>query len=441
MDWKSSPDRKPLLLRGARQVGKTYLLKEFGRMSFSNFHYVNFETENKFSEIFAASLNPKQIIKDLAIKLEKDINIKTDLLIFDEIQACPRAITSLKYFCEELPDLAVCCAGSLIGVLLSPEPFPVGKVTFLNLFPMTFEEFLWASDAKTSPALFDEFVQTKTISATAEEHLNAKLREYSFIGGMPQAVCAHCQEPGDRAVNKTMLIREIQKTLLKSYYADFAKHSGKINAMHIVSVFENVPLQLARELDGSVTRYKFQDVVPGKKGFADLAGPIDWLVNAGLIHKVKICNHPEIPLSAFCKPNAFKLYYFDIGLLGCALNLPMESFFGQEFGMAKGFLAENLVCQELIANTDAPLHAWTEQNSEIEFLLQIKDQVVPVEVKAGNRTRAKSLQVYLQKYKPKLATMLSHRPPRIDSHRVLQHIPLCLAGVLENICDQLLFRP
>jgi len=220
----------------------------------------------------------------------------------------------------------------------------------------------------------------------------------------------------------------VQKVLVDSYSKDFAKHSGKNNSIHIVSVFENVPLQLSVQLDASTKRYYFNHIIPGKRSFAELQGPINWLETAGLVIKVSICNRAEIPLKAFCKNNMFKLFLFDIGLLGSMLDLPIQSGLEQNYGITKGYLAENFVAQELLAAGGGELFAWTERNSEIEFLIYLDGNIVPVEVKAGHRTHAKSLQQFLIKYSPKMAIKLSANQfskagPVID-------LPLYLAGKL-----------
>ena len=427
LDWKSSPTRKPLLLKGARQVGKTYLLEDFGKKEFPKFHVFNFEQDKSLLQVFETDLNPNKILTDLSIHTGNRINSQSDLVIFDEIQACPRALTSLKYFCESMPELAVCCAGSLLGVSLSSESFPVGKIEFQNLFPMNFFEFVEALDEELLLEALESYREENTISETAHQKLWGCLKEYYVTGGMPQVVSEYFPMRNNRfeAMSNT---RKIQKALIEGYYRDFAKHSGKTNSMHIVSVFEDVPMQLSNSVEGSVSRYRFKGVIPGKKGYAELNGPIDWLEKAGLIFKVKICNKAELPLESFCKNNLFKLYFFDIGLLGCMLDLPVEAIIAQDYGTTKGYFAENFTAQEFVSAGVSKLYAWKERNSEIEFLRMIKGKIIPVEVKSGNRTQAKSLQQYTKKYAPHSAIIISGKTLHCDEKKVIQNYPLYLAG-------------
>jgi predicted AAA+ superfamily ATPase len=427
LDWKSSPTRKPLLLQGARQVGKTYLLEDFGKKEFPKFHVFNFEQDRSLSHVFEADLSPIQILADLSIHTGDRINSQSDLVIFDEIQACPRALTSLKYFCESMPELAICCAGSLLGVALSSESFPVGKVEFQNLFPMTFSEFLESLNEDLLIEVLGSYRDVNTISEAAHQKLWGCLKEYYVTGGMPQVISEYIPMRDNRfgAMNNT---RKIQKELIEGYYRDFAKHSGKTNSMHIVSVFEDVPMQLSNNVEGSVSRYRFKGVIPGKKGYADLNGPISWLEKAGLIFKVKICNKAELPLESFCKNNLFKLYFFDIGLLGCMLDLPVEAIIAQDYGITKGYFAENFTAQEFVSAGVSKLYAWKERNSEIEFLRVLDGEIVPVEVKSGNRTKAKSLQQYQKKYAPLSAIIISGKTLNRDAKKIVKNYPLYLAG-------------
>jgi predicted AAA+ superfamily ATPase len=425
--WKRSARRKPLLLQGARQVGKSHLLESFGRNEFKDYHVFNFELDSRLNTIFARDLSPERIVFELSIHLGRKIDSSNDLVIFDEIQECPRAITSLKYFCEKFPQLALCCAGSLLGVKLSSESFPVGKVKFLDLHPLCFEEFLLALDDQILLELIPSALETGNLPEIAHKKLWERLREYFVTGGMPQVVSSYVSMQEDRA-EAMRQARVLQKGIIEGYYKDFAKHSGKTNSIHIVSVFENVPMQLAKNIEGSVKRYKFRDVIERKRSFIELQGPIDWLEKAGLLMKVKICNKSELPLEAFCRDNFFKLLIFDIGLLGCMLDLSPETILQQNYGITKGYFAENYVAQEFVAAGYKRLYSWTERNSEIEFLRVIDGKVVPVEVKAGTRTQAKSLKQFLLKYAPEMAIKLTANPLKINENEVIQNIPLYLAG-------------
>lgn len=404
--WLNSQTRKPLVLQGARQVGKTYTITEFGNAHFKRCHIFNFEENKEIHAIFEKNFDPKRIIEELAYLKAIPIDLKHDLVFFDEIQECPKALTSLKYFCEEMPGLALISAGSLLGTKLSEESFPVGKVDFLYLHPINFREFLMVSENQMLLDAYDAASIDNPIGSLAHQKLRQELLNYYVTGGMPQAVLTYINNKADKLTvfNET---RKVQKALNDSFNKDFAKHSGPNNSIHIVSVFENIPMQLSAEVDGSTRRYRFNHVIPGKRSFAQLQGPIDWLVNAGLVIKINVCNRAEIPLKAFCKHNIFKLFIFDIGLLGAMLNLPVQSILAQDYGITKGYLAENFVAQELVAAGIDDLYAWTEQNSEIEFLIYLNGRIVPVEVKSGRRTQAKSLQQFLIKYSPELAIKLS----------------------------------
>lgn len=428
--WLHNPTRKPLILKGARQVGKTFIVTNFGKSSFEKYHTFNFEENRELHSIFRENLEPKRIIEELSYVRQTPIDIKKDLIFFDEIQECPKALTSLKYFCEKMPELALISAGSLLGIKLSEESFPVGKVDFLHLYPMNFREFLEAGENQMLALAYDNASIKSPIAETAHNKLWQELLHYYVTGGMPQVVQAYIEKKDDK-LTAFIEARKIQKTLIDGLSKDFAKHAGKNNSIHIVSVFENIPMQLSSQIDAGVKRYYFNSVIPGKKSFAQLKGPIDWLENAGLIMKVHICNRAEIPLKAFCKDNLFKLFVFDIGILGSMLNLPIQSILEQNYGITKGYLAENFVAQELTASGVDELYSWTERNSEIEFLIYKNGNIVPIEVKAGHRTQAKSLDQFLIKYSPKNAVKLSAK--QFSQTKGVTNLPLYLTGKFNSM--------
>ena len=428
LQWRKSATRKPLLLQGARQTGKSYLLEHFAKNEFTNLFLFNFEKNPGLKETFKSDLDPQRIIRELSLASGKSINPESDIVIFDEIQESPRAISSLKYFSEEMPELVLAGAGSLLGVKLSNESFPVGKVEFLHLYPLSFAEFLMAAGNELLIKTL-ETDNVKSIPTIAHDKLWQLLKEYFITGGMPQVVEEYLNLRST-PVEARKKVRKLQRGLLDSYYKDFAKHSGSNNALHIVAVFENIPMQLAGNLEGSVNRYKFKNVIPGKKAFSDLQGPIEWLIQAGLALKVKVCNRAELPLEAFCKPNIFKLFVFDVGLLGCLLDLPVEAIIDDNYGIAKGYFAENFVAQELMTAGSRTLYSWTERNSEIEFMISEKDSIVPLEVKSGMRTQAKSLQQYISKYSPHKAIILSKRNFTEKPGSCIQYIPLYMVGMV-----------
>jgi len=425
--WKSKKHRKPLIIRGARQVGKTWLLKEFGKHYFKRYFHFDFERDkHQLQPVFEGELNPRIIVRNLALLINETIDIENDLIIFDEIQNIPEALTSLKYFREEMPQLALCAAGSLLGITLSDVSFPVGKVEFLNLYPMNFEEFLLNYG---NPLLYESYIESikkLSVSEVVHSKLLELLKEFYVVGGMPEAVATYIEEK-DKNPNVFQIIRKKQMDLLNTIKADFSKHSGKVNALHISSVYENIPLQLARYTDDSVKRFHFKNVVKGKKGYAELQGPIAWLENARLIIKVFVVNRAEIPLKAFCKENIFKLYLNDVGLLGATLDIPPSAIILGNYGMTRGFFVENYAATELQVAIDGPLYSWNERNSEVEFLIIKKDRIIPVEVKSGTQTKSKSLQQYIHKYHPHRAIILSEKNFTTKDD-VRRYIPLYYAG-------------
>ena len=424
--WKDSLKRKPLILRGARQTGKSYLLSEFGRNEFSDFHLFDFERDGKdLIPLFAETLNPKKLIQSLSLYQERPIK-NTDLIVFDEIQNCPRALTSLKYFCEEMPDQPISAAGSLLGVAMLESAYPVGKVTYLDLFPMSFEEFLKNSEHQMLAEAFNTSWKDRSVSSITHAGLWERLKEYYVTGGMPEAVAAFFR-CGDEKAEGLMAAREIQRELILSFMQDFAKHSGTVNAAHIAAVFEDVPRQLFGNINGSVKRYRFKKAVPEIRGFAQLEGPIGWLEKAGLVHKVPVCQRAKIPFAAFTKNNMFKLFLCDMGLLGSMLGLTPGELLNQDFGITKGFFAENYVACEWKSAGVQNLYSWSERNSEIEFLLTMNGGVVPVEVKSGIRTRSKSLQQFRLKYNPKRSIKISGKPLSMKDE-TLVNVPLYYAG-------------
>lgn len=430
--WKDLSGRKPLILKGARQTGKTWLLKAFGEANFRRTHYVNFENAARFASLFAKGLQPRQILPQLALLLDEPIDTARDLVVFDEVQRVPEALTALKYFREEQPDLAVAAAGSHIGLSVTESAFPVGQVDFLTLYPLSFAEFLQA----TRPALADFLnrrAPTEAISDALHEELMQQVHTYTVVGGLPEAVNAWCARPKNGADQLATFrrVREIHAALAQSYASDFAKHAGKINATDIARLFESIPTQLARTVDGSFSRYRFRDAIPGKTRFSAIAGPLDWLIRTGLALKVTQVERPDLPLKAYASENLFKLYLLDIGLLWVMAGLTPRDLLAQDFGTYKGWIAENFVAQELTATGYAPLHFWRGKASEVDFLVPSANGVVPVEVKAGTVTHSKSLAAYAAKFSPPLAVRLSGRNPSYAPGAILD-LPLYLAGQIDR---------
>ncbi|KEQ16914.1 ATP-binding protein [Endozoicomonas numazuensis] len=393
LDWKQSPSRKPVLLDGARQTGKSFLLETLFGAHYEQVIRLDFLEQPSLGNLFADSLKPDDIITNIELELNISIDRQQDLIIFDEVGECLPALHSLKFFAEQCSQMHVCASGSNIGLL---DSFPVGKVEWLELYPLTFEEFLWASD---QPPLAKAFEQMN-LGKVAHEKLFGLLIEYYFVGGMPEAVKAWFQSKQD-IIERTRRVQQIHAALISGYERDFGKYSDKLSAQHIQAVFENVPVQLSNMMDDSVKRFKFKDVIEKKSRYKELAGPINWLENCKLISKCHpIDCKPDSPLKPLAKDNIFKLFLFDVGLLGHMLGISYKEHRDQKYHY-KGFVAENFIQNELITLIGRPTYSWEYARSEIEFLYKTEaGDIIPVEVKSGKRTRAKSLQTYVQRYSP-----------------------------------------
>jgi uncharacterized protein len=429
--WKTATARKPLILRGARQVGKTWLLQEFGRSAFPAMHYVNFEEDERLGQLFEKELRPARILDELRFHFGRPLDAAADVLVLDEIQRCPRALTALKYFHEEIPELAICAAGSLLGVCLAPEAFPVGKVTFLDLFPLTFAEFLLGLDEKILAQALNAMLPSVPLPEMAHERLWEMWKQYLVVGGMPEAVKQFAVRRDGSLYDAFTAVRQTQRDLADAYLADLAKHSGKVNALHIERLWRNVPAQLARMQDVQSPRFRFKDAVAGVVGYERLSGPLDWLESAGLLIRTFIVEKPNIPLSSQVVENRFKLYFHDTGMLGSVAGLAPAAVNAYGFGSYQGYVAENVVAQELAAAGRRPLYSWQGRTSEIEFLLEQGAEIIPLEIKSGLSTKAKSLTVYQEKHAPTRALLLGGRNVWQSGARL--GLPLYAAGQLSRI--------
>lgn len=425
--WKQSNYRKPVLMQGARQVGKTYLLEQFGHDHFQAYHRFDFAEEPALCSIFDADLRPERIVRDLGLAHDVDINLEQDLLIMDEIQRCPKALASLKYFAEKMPNAFVCGSGSLLGLGLSDDLFPVGKVERLHLYPMTFGEFLLGMGCQR----LEEARSSATLEATLPEIVHNRLWEhykyYLITGGLPEVVTTF-RKYFDNLPEAFAQTRRLQLSLLEDYTNDIAKHSGKLKAVRVESVLRSIPMQLARETAG-VHKFVFRGVLETGSRYSTLEGPIAWLQKAGLVHKVMISSRAELPFDATANERRFKLYLFDVGLLGAMLELAPKTIFGYAYGHYKGYFAENAILTELVARWNRPPHCWQSGTSEIEFLMDIEGEVVPVEVKAGINTKAKSLSVFRAKYGPRHSLLFTAAPLAVMAQGCA-HLPLYLADRL-----------
>lgn len=398
-EWKNSPYRKPLILSGARQVGKTWLMKEFGRTEYTNTVYVNFDQDINAAGLFEGSINPDRIILGLRALSGMEIDPDNTLIIFDEVQEAPRALTSLKYFCEEAPQYSIIAAGSLLGVALHAGTFfPVGKVDRMHLYPLNFQEFLYAMGEDAAA----EILQTKDqrMITVLREKLSDLLRQYYYVGGMPEAVNYYKD-------NKEFTgIRQIQKNLLAYYQQDFSKHAEPKLTERLNLVWSSIPAQLAKEN----RKFIYGQVRHGARA-KDFELAIQWLSDCGLIHVIHRVTKPGYPLKAYEDLNAFKIYLLDVGLLGAMADLSSNTIVegNRIFTEFKGALAEQYVLQELIAEDHLNPMYYSAENSrmEIDFIVQKGDEVIPIEVKAEENLRAKSLRSYCEKYKPKTAVRFS----------------------------------
>ncbi len=392
LKWKHSARRKPLILRGARQVGKTYLLKAFAKAEYDNSIYVNFDKEQGLASYFQQSLHPSRIIENLSIHFGQAILPGQTLLIFDEIQDCPEALNALKYFMEDADAYHVAAAGSLLGVILAEAGFPVGKVHFLDLYPMSFFEYLSAVGKHNwRQALVSATIQSGIPEPLHQELLRA-LCFYLVIGGMPEAIATYLDSQNLQEV------REVQNAILLAYQLDFAKHAPKAQVMKIMEIWAAIPNQFAKENK----KFIFSAIHKSARG-RDYEFALEWLARAGVVHRISRINMPKIPLSAYADSRAFKVYLLDVGLLGAMSHLPMrlaveQSQLFQEF---KGALIENFVGQELMASAHYPLFYWSSgATAELDYVIQHELIAYPLEVKAGQSRHKKSLMVYDQRYQP-----------------------------------------
>lgn len=435
IQWKSQKDRKPLILRGARQVGKTYILKAFGEKCFQKYHYINCESHSRLSVIFDEDKDVKRIINELSFFLNEEIDLEHDLVIFDEIQSIPRIIATLKYFQETIPQLAVCAAGSLLGVHLNEISFPVGKVSFMDIYPMSFVEFLQGIGEGRLVEFWRQYDFSGKVPEIVHDAFWQKFKWYCVTGGLPDIV-GRFASSRDNLFEAMTDIRARQKELIYAYNADMAKHSGQENAMHIQRLWENIPAQLAREQGVGSSRFKFRGVIPLKNRYAQLSGTIDWLNATGLLIKVYVSNNAELPFSAYISENIFKLYVFDVGILGALSDLPPATVLKYDYGTYKGFYAENFAAQEMVSSGSGQLYSWKGRTSEIEFVREFRGHRVPVEVKAGAVKHSRSLAVFSKKYQQTYKIILSGLNFSKKEKDGVYKCPLYFAGKLGDLIKE-----
>lgn len=397
--WKERSNRKPLIIEGARQVGKTWLMKEFGKKAYEDVVYINFDANSKMAELFSVDLNTERLIMGIELYIGRKIKAESTLLIFDEIQEVPRALSSLKYFYEDAPQYNIVCAGSLLGIALhGGTSFPVGKVDFLSLYPLSFKEFIMATIGERYAQLLDSR-DYDMIKAFKQTYIDA-LKQYYFVGGMPEAVWSFSQ---NKDFNE---VRDIQKRILFAYEQDFSKHAPIDIVPKIRMIWNSIPSQLAKE------NKKFIYGLVREGGRAkEYEMAIMWLSDCGLVHKVSRVNTAEIPLKAYEDLKAFKLFIVDVGLLGCMVGLKQGVLLdGNElFVEFKGALTEQYVCQQLSTLEELNVYYYTNDRGscEIDFLIDTGEKIVPVEVKAETNLKSKSLRSYCDRFSPELAVRTS----------------------------------
>ena len=416
--WKEDKFRKPLIVRGARQVGKTWLLQEFGRRSYSKFVYVNFEDTPTLQNIFANDFDIGRIITVLQIYAQTTITAEDTLIILDEIQSAERGITSLKYFCEKAPQYHVIAAGSLLGMgLHSQVSFPVGKVDFLDMRPLSFSEFLLSLNES---ALVDALnARNWSVISIFTEKLKEYLRYYFYVGGMPEVVDAFAQ------TRDWQLVRRIQNRILNSYEGDFSKHAPKETVPRIRMVWQSIPSQLAKENK----KFVYGVIREGARA-KDFELAIQWLVDCGLLLKSHRVSKPGIPLVAYQDTSAFKLFLHDVGLLGAMAGFNVRTIIeGDEiFTEFKGALTEQYVMQQLRLESERYIGYWTNERStaEVDFVIQEEGEVIPIEVKSGENLKAKSFKLFCEKYQPKKAIRTSLTDYKEESW--MENVPLYAIG-------------
>ena len=421
IEWKESKYRKPLILKGARQVGKTYILKQFGKENYEGVAYFNFDHDEDLYNLFENTKDPKRILEQLAFIYGKAIIPGKTLIIFDEIQECPNALNSLKYFYEEANEYHIACAGSLLGIRLSHTSFPVGKVDFLNMYPMTFSEFLIADNAQNLVDYMDSLEKIEKIPDIFFNQLEEKLKAYFIIGGMPEAVSAWVNEKDMELVNK------IQNNILSAYESDFSKHTQDSEANKISLIWNSVPSQLAKENK----KFLYQVVKEGARA-REYENALNWLNDANLIYKIYNVTKADFPLKAYNDLSAFKIYMNDVGLLRKMSNLDSKIVVEGDklFEEFKGAFTENYVLNMLSSTLNLVPNYYTFDRNEIDFIIQYKNNIVPIEVKANKSTNNTSLTKYNEKFNNELSVRFSMN--NLSKDGKILNIPLFLIEYVEK---------
>ena len=418
--WKSSDERKPMVLKGARQVGKTWLMKEFGKNYYKSFVYFNFDEEDELKSIFETNKNPQRIIELLSMIAGEKIHPLDTLVIFDEVQECPEALNALKYFKEKANEYHVIAAGSLLGTLLAkPKSYPVGMVNLLDIFPLTFEEFLEATDAPLF-AYYEGIHKEQQIEEIFHNRLLEAYNNYLIIGGMPECVSSWLKHKDPAK------IAQIQRELIEVYENDFSKHNGKVNSGRILMVFRSIVTQLAK----SNEKFMYGAVREGARA-RDFEEAIEWLVSAGMLNRIYNVSKLEHPLSAFDKLDQFKLFLFDTGLLKQMAGIDNSAILLKSTYQFKGPLTENYVLQQLRGQFDVMPRYFSSRNGEIDFVLQCGMDIIPVETKGGEDKSALTFKKYVADNHPQYAVRFSKMGYRKDGN--ITNIPLYLVGKTKEL--------
>lgn len=420
VQWKNSPERKPMVLRGARQVGKTWLMKEFGKNYYDNYVYFNFDEEDELKSIFETNKNPHRIIELLSMISDEKIEPEKTLIIFDEIQECPEALNTLKYFKEKANEYHVITAGSLLGTLLAkPKSYPVGMVNLLDIYPLTFDEFLNAIDSGLY-AYYESIQKEQVIEQIFHQRLLDAYNYYLIIGGMPECVSSWIKYK-----DPTMISR-IQRELVEVYENDFSKHNGKVNSGRILMVFRSIVSQLAKPNE----KFMYGAVREGARA-RDFEEAIEWLVSAGMLNRVYNVSKMEHPLSAFDKLDQFKLFVFDTGLLKQMAGVDNSAILLKTDYQFKGPLTENYVLQQLQGQFEVEPRYYSDKKGEIDFVVQNKMEIIPIEVKGGEDRSANSFKTYVANNAPQHAYRFSKRGYRKDGG--FTNLPLYLVRKTKDL--------
>ena len=421
IEWKQSKYRKPLILKGARQVGKTYILKQFGKENYEGVAYFNFDHDKDLYNLFENTKDPKRILEQLAFIYGKAITPEKTLIIFDEIQESPNALNSLKYFQEEANEYHIACAGSLLEIRLSHTSFPVGKVEFLNMYPMSFTEFLRADNAGNLVDYMESINEIENIPEIFQNQLEEKLKAYFIIGGMPEAVYSWTNYKDMEQVNK------IQDDILKAYESDFSKHTQNSEANKISLIWNSIPSQLAKENK----KFLYQVIKDGARA-REYENALNWLNDANLIYKVYNVKKADFPLKAYNDLNSFKIYMNDVGLLRNMANLDSRIVIEGDrlFEEFKGAFTENYVLNMLSYVFDKIPNYFTFDRHEIDFIIQDKNEIIPIEVKSGETTNNVSLTRFKEKNKNKISVRFSMK--NLDKSGKILNIPIFMAEYIDK---------